>query len=103
MQTVGQRLAEARKQAGLSQGQAAKLLEMFPTAISAYECGRKPRPSGELLAKLAELYGVSIDWLVTGKPGAMPAGLDLSKLSPPDAAAITQLVGTLSRIPLEPK
>ena len=32
---------------------------------------------------------------------SLPAGLDLSKLSRPDAAAITRLVGTLSRLPKE--
>lgn len=97
---ISNRLTEARTNAGLSQAQAGKLLGYPRQRIYEWEQGQYV-PGSETLAKLAELYDVSLDWLVTGKTGAMPPGLDLSKLSPPDAAAITRLVGTLSRITTE--
>jgi transcriptional regulator with XRE-family HTH domain len=63
---LGVRLAALRKAAGMSQAYVAKELKISASAIGMYEQGRRS-PSIELLAKMAELYGVSIDFLITGK------------------------------------
>lgn len=61
------RIAALRKAAGMSQAQLAQELKISPSAIGMYEQGRR-EPSLELLAKMAGIFHVSIDFLVTGKP-----------------------------------
>lgn len=56
------RFKEARTQAGLSQQQVADQLGIHQTAISNWEKG-KNLPAAAMLAKVAHLYGCSIDEL----------------------------------------
>lgn len=60
------RLKLAREMAGLKQGEAAEALGLDQGSISEWETG-KVEPSPGALVKLAALYGVSIDWLLTGE------------------------------------
>jgi transcriptional regulator with XRE-family HTH domain len=60
---LASRLRLAREQAGLSQGQVAKLMDMHRPTISEIEAGRR-RVSGEELAEFASHYDVSTSWLV---------------------------------------
>lgn len=60
-----ERLRTAREQAGLSQGQVAKILDMHRPTITEIEAGRR-RVSADELVRFADLYRVSLDWL-TGK------------------------------------
>ena len=53
--------------AGLSQGQVAKLLSLHRPAISEIEAGKR-RVSAEELAQLAELFDVSVAWLIGETP-----------------------------------
>jgi transcriptional regulator with XRE-family HTH domain len=62
---IVERLRVAREQAGLSQGQVAKLLEMHRPTITEIEAGRR-RVTADDLVRFADLFGVSLDWL-TGK------------------------------------
>ncbi len=64
---MGERLKQAREKAGFKQNKVCEMLEI-PKAqtLSAYERGVN-NPSLETLAKLADLYHVSIDWIVCGK------------------------------------
>lgn len=57
------RIKNARKTAGYSQEQIADELEINRTSISKYETGVQ-EPNLETLAKLAQFYNVSIDWLL---------------------------------------
>lgn len=66
---LGARVATLRKAAGLSQAELAKALKISPSAVGMYEQGRR-QPSVELLAAMASFFGVSIDFIVTGKPGS---------------------------------
>lgn len=59
---IAERLSIARKEAGLSQGQVAKLLLMHRPTISEIEAGRRSVTAKELTV-FAELYGVNIEWL----------------------------------------
>lgn len=55
-----------RKRAGMSQLQLANKLNIGPSAIGMYEQGRRT-PSIDLLIDMANLFGVSLDYLITGK------------------------------------
>src|SRR5262245_20365946 len=61
-EAIASRLALARKQAGLSQAQVAKMLNLHRPSITEAEAGRRNVTATEI-AKLAEIYGVSVDWL----------------------------------------
>ena len=63
---LGARIAALRRQAGLSQGQLAKKLQISPSAVGMYEQGRR-EPSAELLVALSHTLGVTVDYLLTGK------------------------------------
>lgn len=55
-----------RKKAGMSQLQLAKKLNISPSAIGMYEQGRR-MPAVDILIKMANLFGVSLDYLITGR------------------------------------
>lgn len=57
------RIKELREHHGLSQRKAAELLEMHTTQYQRYETGERPVPV-DFLIKLADLYNVSIDYIV---------------------------------------
>lgn len=63
----GARLAALRKAAGMSQSQLATQLKISPSTVGMYEQGRR-EPSVELLTQIANVFSVSIDFLVTGRP-----------------------------------
>ncbi len=73
-QVIANRLREARKLAGLSQGQIARTLRMHRPTISEIEAGNR-RVSAEELTRFAEAYDVSIEWL---------SGQGANKLDPHD-------------------
>ena len=54
-----------RKQAGMSQLQLARKLNVGTSAIGMYEQGRRT-PAIEILIRMAELFEVSLDYLITG-------------------------------------
>lgn len=63
---IAARLRTARERAGLSQGQAARLLEMHRPTISEIEASRR-RVAAEELTRFADLYGVTVSWLAGEK------------------------------------
>ena len=66
MESLAFRLAEARKNCGLTQGQVAEKLYITTQSVSSWECGNSI-PDTEKLPELASLYGVTTDWLLIGK------------------------------------
>ena len=66
MESLAFRLAEARKNCGLTQGQVAEKLYITTQSVSSWECGNSI-PDTEKLPELALLYGVTTDWLLIGK------------------------------------
>ena len=96
---IAARLTLARKQAGLTQGQVASLLELSRPSISEVEAGRRNVTATEL-ARVAEIYGVSVEWLScvdTEKPDAMGdrvqlAARQLAKLKPEDLRKVISLL-----------
>lgn len=63
---LGLRIALLRRSAGMSQQEMAQKLKISASAVGMYEQGRR-EPSVQTLSDMARLFGVSIDFLVTGK------------------------------------
>ena len=62
---MGPRIAAARREAGLSQAEFARRIQVSPSAMGMYEQGRR-EPSAEILVAMARELGVSTDYLLTG-------------------------------------
>ena len=98
---VAARLRAAREQAGLSQGQTAKLMQMLRPTVSEIEAGRR-RVAVEELAGFARHYGVSISWLTNEKPDVPDpavelAARELAKLKSEDFDNVLKLLRTLRK------
>ena len=99
---IASRLREARKMAGISQGQVAKLLEMHRPTISEIEAGNR-RVSAEELSKFAAMYDVTVSWLLaetaeqleTDDPRLQLAARELSKLKPDDLDRLLRLLASM--------
>ena len=100
-QSVAERLRAAREQAGLSQGQVARMLGFQRPTISEIEAGRR-KVSAEELSRFAETYDVSVGWLTTNEPEVADpavelAARELSKLKKEDLDHVMQLLRTLRK------
>jgi transcriptional regulator with XRE-family HTH domain len=97
---IHERLRLAREQAGLSQGQVAKLIDYHRPTISEMEAGRR-RVTSEEVGKFAELYDVSVSWLLNESEEHNPvvelAARELSKLRSDDLEKILRLLKSLKR------
>lgn len=99
---LGARLRLAREQAGLSQGQVAKMLNLHRPSISEVEAGRR-KVSAEELVEFARIYGVSVSWLADaeaeGKNAAQIrielAAREFAKLKPEDLDRLLELLSAL--------
>jgi len=99
---VAERLREARKMAGLSQGQVAKLLKLHRPTVSEIEAGNR-RVSAEELSKFAETYDVTVSWLLaetadqleTSDPRLQLAARELNKLKPDDLDRLLRLLASM--------
>ena len=99
---IAKRLKEARKLAGLSQGHVAKMLGLHRPSISEMEAGNR-RVSADEIAKLAEIYDVSVAWLIGKAPEALDAqdprlelaARELSKLKPEDLENLLKLLAAM--------
>lgn len=99
---IAERIREARKSAGLSQGQVAKLMGLHRPSISEIEAGNR-RVSADELSKLADLLDVSVAWLVgdapetveTDDPRIQLAARELKKLKPEDLDRLLRLLASM--------
>jgi transcriptional regulator with XRE-family HTH domain len=98
-QLIAGRLTLARKQAGLSQEQVARLLGLHRPSISEVEAARRS-VTAEELARLAEIYGVSLSWLTCSededteeqKAKVQLAARELGKLKQDDFERVLRLL-----------
>jgi transcriptional regulator with XRE-family HTH domain len=98
---IAARLRAAREQAGLSQGQAAKKLDLQRPTISEIEAGRR-KVAAEELSLFAEIYDVSVSWLTNNEsevpdPAVELAARELAKLKKGDLDNVLQLLRTLRK------
>lgn len=99
---VAARLREARKMAGLSQGQVAKMLSMHRPTISEIEAGNR-RVSAEEISRFSEIYDVSVSWIIgeaeeklaTDDPKLQLAARELNKLKPEDLDRLLKLLAAM--------
>jgi transcriptional regulator with XRE-family HTH domain len=99
---IAARLRAAREQAGLSQGQVAKLLGLQRPSISEFEAGRR-KVSAEEVNRLAEIYKVSVLWLMKEEsevpdPAIELAARELAKLKKEDLDTVLKLLRTLRKV-----
>lgn len=64
---LGNRMMLLRRGSGWSQTELAQRLHISPSAVGMYEQGRR-EPSLQGLVEIAGVFGVSTDYLLTGKP-----------------------------------
>jgi len=99
---IADRIREARKMAGLSQGQVAKLMNLHRPSISEIEAGNR-KVSADELTQLAEFLDVSVAWLVGDAPEAVEtddpriqlAARELKKLKPEDLDRLMRLLASM--------
>ena len=65
--TIGSRIKKARQAQGLSQAELADTLGITRSACSQWESDEGTGPRRERLERLADLLGVSYEWLATGR------------------------------------
>ncbi len=101
-QLIARRIREARKLAGLSQGQVAKMLGLHRPSVSEAEAGNR-NVTAEELAKLAEIYKVSAAYLA-GEGGDVNdpvddkvqlAARELKKLDPENLDRLLAILKTM--------
>ena len=63
---LSDQITRLRKSAGMNQLQLGERLNISPSAVGMYEQGRRT-PSLETLVRLSVLFGVSLDYLITGQ------------------------------------
>ena len=103
---IAERMKEARKLAGLSQGQVAKMLDLHRPSVSEMEAGNR-RVSAEELARLAQIYDVGVAWLLGETPDKLDAqdprlelaARELSKLKPDDLERLLKLLAAMRSDP----
>lgn len=74
--TLGEKLMQARKAAGLTQADIAAKLHVSRQAVSRWESGQS-KPSTEKLLTLGNLYGISLDQLLSAEEPAVETVPDL--------------------------
>jgi transcriptional regulator with XRE-family HTH domain len=99
---IAERLKEARKLAGISQGNVATLLGLHRPSVSEIESGNR-RVSAEELVRMAEIYDVSVAWLLGEAPDTLSAqdprlelaARELTKLKPDDLDRLLKLLAAM--------
>ena len=78
---IGSQIALLRQKHGLRQAELAALLNISPSAVGMYEQGRR-LPSLNMVVRLSRVFGVTTDYLLTGK--------DPQSMTPPPNTKIQQ-------------
>lgn len=99
---VAARIKEARLNAGLTQGQLAKLLRLHREAVTAIEGGNRG-VSAEELSLIAEVTDVSVSWLLgesaesleVDDPRIELAARELKRLEPKDLERLLKLLAAI--------
>lgn len=99
---IAARIREARMAAGLTQGQVAKLLGLHRPSVSEMEAGNRAVSADEL-ARMAELFDVSIAWLAGEGADRVDvednklqlAARELQKLKPADLERLLKIIASM--------
>ncbi len=88
--TFGDRLADARDAAGMSQSQMARRLGVKKATIAAWE-NDLSEPRANKLSMMAGMVNVSIMWLLTGEGEGMDAPQEVTEDAPELAEIVAEL------------
>ncbi len=99
---IASRIREARRMAGLSQGQVAKMLGLKRPSVTEMEAGNRG-VAAEELGKLAEIFDASVAWLLgEGATSLDPYGdrlqlaaRELQKLKPQDLDRLLSILASM--------
>lgn len=99
---IADRLREARRLSGLSQGQVAQIMGLHRPSVSEVEAGNR-RVSAEELSKFAEIYEVSVGYLTGDAPDSLAlddprlelAARELQKLKPESLDTLLRALAAL--------
>lgn len=81
MASFAERLKALRKERGLTQDALAQILGISRSAVSCYEASRQNIPDPAILGKLADYFGVSIDYLLGHTDDRRPYSPALGKIT----------------------
>lgn len=93
MVDFSQKLKQLRKDKHLTQAQVAAQIGVTPAMVSAYETDIR-LPSYEVMVQLADLFGVTVDYLLCRQSRRF---LDISDLSDEEAAIVCGMVELLKK------
>jgi transcriptional regulator with XRE-family HTH domain len=101
-QIIASRIKEARRLAGLSQGQVAKMLDLQRPSVTEMEAGNRA-VAAEELSKLAEIFDVSVAWLLGEGSTKLDeqddrlqlAARELQKLKPKDLNRLLTILASM--------
>lgn len=99
---IASRLRAARENAGLSQGQVAKMINLHRPSISEMEAGNR-KVSADELSRLADIYDVKVSWVLghsperaeTTDPKLQLAAREISKLQPNELDRLLKLIAAM--------
>lgn len=87
------RLKKLRNEKHLTQAQVAERICVTPTMVSAYESDLK-QPALDTIVKIANLFGVTVDYLVCREDKRY---IDISDLTDEEAAVVCDMIGLLRK------
>lgn len=93
MVEFSQRLKHLRTDKHLTQAQVASRVGVTASMVSSYETDIR-LPSFEVMVRIADLFGVTVDYLLCREDKRF---LDISELSDEEAAAICELVNLFKK------
>ena len=93
MVDFSQRLKQLRKNKHLTQAQVAQRIGVTASMVSSYETDIR-LPSYEVLARIADVFGVTVDYLLCRQDKRF---LDISELSDEEAAIVCGMVEILKK------
>lgn len=94
----GKRLAEAREAKGLLQADIGAMFGKLKQTVSSWERGLN-LPNAEEVARLADEFGVPVDWLLTGQRPAWPfPGIDPARFIDAPAETLLRAEGALLEV-----
>lgn len=91
MDDFSQRLKKLRTDKHLTQAQVAKRVGVTASMVSSYETDIR-LPSYDVMMRLADLFGVSVDYLLGREEKRL---LDISELTDAEAAVVCDMVNIL--------
>jgi transcriptional regulator with XRE-family HTH domain len=93
--TLAERISQSRKKAGYSQRKLAELLEVTHVTVQKWEGGQHT-PGSIDLGKIADLFGVSTDWLLGRETSSSYNACKEHLLTEKDQARLAEIISLAS-------